>query len=174
MKTRKAQIQMGENIAVLVIFFFLLVLGLVFYLRVHTSNTNIKKSEYNDLLAVQISQKVAFMPEIRCSKENIAEPNCFNLEELKIFAGNTVLSLDDRDNYYYGQFRNSKVNISIIYPPSIPCVPASSACVPDSWIIYDKGLKDFGSKISTAVYVSLFDPVTKKYSFGVMNVEVYT
>lgn len=166
---KHGQMQIAENVAVIVIFFFLLVLGLVFYLRVHTSNVAIKQSEYNDLLAVQVSQKVAFMPELRCSKDNVVEPNCFNLEQVKIF-GDTlpatrIITPDDRDNYYYPQFRNSKVTIQQLYPV---------LSTPSTITLYDKSIAKFKSKISTKVYVSLFDPSQKKYTLGEMTVDVYT
>ena len=66
---KRAQIQIGETVAVLAVFFILIVIAFLFYARVIKSNANTEADEAFQLTSVAISQRVMFLPEIQCSKD---------------------------------------------------------------------------------------------------------
>ena len=79
MQNRKAQIQMGESVAILFIFFILVVFGFVFYMNVMRGSAKVQMEENIQLKAIGIAQKASFLPELQCSEENVRVENCIDL-----------------------------------------------------------------------------------------------
>ncbi len=75
---------MTETIAVLFIFFILIVLGMVFYYRYSQIAFEDKKEELVAARAMDSTLKAIFLPELICSRGD-AEPedNCFDLIKLR-------------------------------------------------------------------------------------------
>ncbi len=159
---RKSQIQIGETIAVLVIFFILLVTGFIFYVRVIKGNIAIEIEESRQLKAIEIAQRASFLPEIQCSEENIVTDNCIDIYKLNAAAG--IISDPNNKIFYYDRLQFSNITIEEIYPGT------------QTWTLYDNplGEGEYTSKISTNIPIALFDPTEKKYSFGVMKVNTFT
>jgi len=156
---RKAQIQMLETMAVLLIFFILIVLGIVFYTNILKGNIGIQKEEVMQLNAIEISQRASSLPELQCSEENIVSENCIDL--LKLQSASEIIPLNEV--FYYDSLLFSKINITEVYPDNSR-----------SWVLYNHTLEEFSNKIVTNIPISLFDPVTNKNSFGVMSVELFS
>lgn len=158
MKYKKSQIHMMETIAVLLVFFILVLIGFVFYVRIMHGNIEIEEEEARQLKAVETAQRAMFFPELQCSEENIVTSDCIDI--LKLDAAADIIS--QNQIYYYDRLGFSKIVINEIYPES------------NSWILYNKPLVEFEDKITTHLPVSLFYPEERKYSFGIMLVDVYT
>ncbi|MBL7055544.1 hypothetical protein ISS07_01385 [Candidatus Woesearchaeota archaeon] len=156
---KKAQIQMMETIAVLFIFFILVVLGIVFYGNVIKGNVEAQKEESIQLNAIEVAQRVSSLPELQCSEDNIVRDNCIDL--LKLIAAANVINLPENEIYYYDRLLFSKVSINELYPSD------------REWVLYDRVLEDFSNKILTFIPISLLDPIENKNSFGMMTVELY-
>ncbi len=153
----KAQIHMLETIAVLVIFFILLALGFVFYSKMSKSSVDVKEEESMQLNAIEIAQRASFLPELQCSENNVVKDNC--LDRLKLEAAKKVMN--ENEIYYFDKFSFSKISVSEIYPDE------------NSWVLYDRALEDYISKIQTNIPIIIFDPVENKNAFGVMKVELF-
>ena len=160
---RKSQIQMGETIAVLVIFFILIVIGFTFYTRVIKGSVEIQREESRQLKAVEIAQRASFLPEVQCSEENIIIDNCIDILKLEAATEGTPSIIENNEIFYFDRLQFSDISIEEIYPGS------------NSWVLYSKSLGGaiFTSKISTNVPIALFDPTVKTYSFGVMKVDTF-
>ena len=65
---KKSQIQIGETIAVLFVFFLLVVIGFIFYVGVIKDSIVSEKDELSQLKSIEIAQKVLYLPELQCSE----------------------------------------------------------------------------------------------------------
>ena len=154
-KMKRAQIQIGETIAVLFVFFILIIMGFMFYVRVIKGNIDIEKEELSQLRSVGISQRIMFLPEIQCSEDNIIIDNC--IDTLKLEYAQSIMR--ENEIYYYDLLEFSDVNVAQVYPDEA------------KWNIYSRKTEDFSSKFVTNVPVSLYDPNTRKHGFGVLTIE---
>ncbi len=148
---------MMETIAVLLIFFILVVIGLVFYTNVLKGSIEIQKEESIQLNAIEVAQRASSLPELQCSEDNIVSDNCIDVIKLQIAAD----IINANEIHYYDKLLFSKIIISEIYPDK------------KEWTLYDRPLAQFSNKIVTNIPISLFDPVSNKNSFGIMNVELF-
>ena len=160
MKSRKAQLKMGENIAIIFIFILLVVFGMVFFFKVQTVGIKIKQQENIELSAIQVAQKVSFLPELRCSSENVPVPDCYDALKMQ-----NIQSVIEGDQvYYYEIFKYSTIYIEEIFPGN------------RTWMIYNnRGDKE--SKLSTQIPISIYDPMTStlgSYYFGILHVGVWS
>lgn len=157
---QKSQIQIGETIAVLFVFFILIVIGFMFYGKVILGSIQAQKDESTQLRSVSIAQKAMFLPEIQCSEDIVEEiTGCIDI--LKISAAQDVIGKNSR--YYYDLFEFSNITMRQIYPTD------------NYWIIYSRSTsnftKNFENKFVTNVPISLYNPITRRYGFGVLTVE---
>jgi len=149
---------MMETIAVLFIFFVLVLVGFIFYIRIAQGNMEIDKEETRQLKAIEVAQRAMFFPELQCSEENIVASDCIDI--LKLNAAADIISQNQL--YYYDRLGFSKIVVTEMYPTS------------NNWTLYDRSLVKFADKITTHLPISIFDAKEKKYSFGIMKVDVYT
>ncbi len=161
MNNKKAQIQIFETIAVLVVFFILLGIGFIFYTKVIKSNIESDAAEISQGKSVSIAQRVMFLPEIQCSEDNVPKENC--IDTLKLDSAISVIP--DNPLYYYDLFEFSKITISEIYPDS-----SASAKT-----LYNRAApNDYKRQFKTRVPVTLYDPLTKTNKFGMIEIVTYT
>lgn len=157
---KKGQIQIGENIAILFIFILLVIGAIVFYSRIQRADFEIKGEEERDKEFVQIAQKVSFLPELRCSQENVPTENCIDKMKLDKFVelvGNNYL-------YYENDFKTSTIVLEQIYPDT-----------GERWELYNN-TGDKESAIPAYIPISIFnstDGVLGSYYFGVLIVQVW-
>ena len=77
---RKGQVRMTETIAVLFIFFILVLFGIIFFYKYQTIALKEQQEELLGARAIDTTLKVLFMPELSCTKgEAEPEDNCFDL-----------------------------------------------------------------------------------------------
>lgn len=153
--SNKSQIQIGETIAVLFVFFILVIIGLIFYVKVIKGNIQVEQEELSQIKSVGIVQRVMFLPELLCSEDNIVIDNCIDL--LKLDAAQKVMK--DNEFYYYDLLEFSDISVSQVFPEE------------SEWGIYSRKIDDFKNKFVTNVPISLYNPITRKYSFGVLSIE---
>ena len=157
MNKKNAQIQMMETIAVLFIFFILVVMGFVFYAKILKGNLEEQKEESIQLNAIEVAQRASSLPELQCSEDNIVSDNCIDILKLEAASG----IMRQNDVYYYDRLLFSKVTVNEIYPGS------------NEWALYSRPLDEFSNKITTSIPISLFNPIENKNSFGIMTVELF-
>lgn len=154
---KKAQIQMAETIAVLFVFFILVVIGFMFYVKVIKGNIELEKEELSQLKSIGIAQRVMYLPEVQCSEDNIIIDNCIDI--LKLDSAQKLMT--ENEIYYYDILEFSDISVVQIYPNSA------------KWNIYSRKTNDFKSKFSTNVPISLYNPNTRKHGFGILTIETF-
>lgn len=164
--TKKGQMQMTETIAVLFIFFILLLFGIIFYFRYQQSAFQEKQEELLGARAIETTLKALFMPELICSRgEAEPEDNCFDV--LKLDSASATIK-GHLEEYYFELFSYAKITVHEVYPDEDE----------KTWILYDKPKPDYLRKEPTFFVVTLKDDLAgvaqTKYSFGYISVEVYS
>jgi len=174
-KLRKvAQIRMTETIAVMFIFFVLILFGIIFYSKYSEVAYQEKQEELLGKKAVEITSKTIFLPELICSRGS-AEPELYCLDMLKLRQVPKTFK-DNFGDYYFDLFPYTIITVEEIYPGN------------SSWILYDKPKMNklangtmvaSQQKEETHFLLTLKDEIKEKekkgeYSFGVLTVGVYS
>jgi len=170
---RKAQMQMAETIAVLLVFFVILGLSLMFYGTFQAGSVREAQKEQFEKEAVRIALLVSHLPEVVCSDNNQMTENC--LDRLKLEAWSNLVAPSAPDAgpgtgdeeaflFYQTDFRDSKVIVQEVFPET------------EQYVIYDNAPKDFKEMIPTYIPLTIRDPTRPPQSqsaLGVLAVEVY-
>lgn len=165
LRTHKAQIQMSETIAVMFIFFVLILFGIVFYYKYSQIAYKEKQEEILGARAMEITLKTLFLPELICSR-GVAEleDNCFDL--IKLRQVNKTFK-DNFGDYYFHLFPYTNISVQEIYPGN------------QTWTLYEKEKPAWEAKERTYFVVTLKDEIKGEerlgeYGLGVLTVEVYS
>ena len=157
-KNKKAQIKMFETIAILIVFFFLVAFGMIFYSQMQKGSIKGEFQEIYELRAMNTVQLANYLPEIQCSSENIVTDNCFDIEKLNSFENVS----ENNKLFYHNLFYSSNITVEQIYPPLIK-----------KWNIYSSIPKNWNDMSKTHIPILLYDPIERRYNTGVLHVEVY-
>ena len=141
----------------LFVFFVLILIGLIFYVKIIKGNIESDKEEASQLRAIGIAQRVMFLPELQCSEDNIIKDNCIDVWKLE----SADILMDNKEVDYFDLLEFSDVKVVQIYPE------------PDNWTLYTRKLEN-ANKFVTNVPISLYIPTTRKYAFGVLTIETYS
>lgn len=155
---RKAQIKMGENIAVLLVFTVLLVLGIVFYVQYKRGAIKDELREQRIKTGIEIAQRIAYLPEVQCSEDGIQRENCY--DKAKIIGASKVMK--ENQNFYYGVLGYSTVEVEYLYPGPI-----------EKTTLYNNKKPGMTSQELTQIPIALYVPEEDRYVFGVLRVVVY-
>ena len=164
MNNTKAQLHISETIAVLFIFFVLVLFGLIFYYRYQESAFNNKQQELAIAHAQDVSLQSLFLPELMCSKSNAeAEDNCLDVH--KVASAKDIFNVH-RD-YYFDLFGYSNVSVHQIYP------------LVWTWTLYDhSNIAGKGNYKATRFVVALKNETKNmnvpEYTVGYLEVGVYS
>lgn len=170
---RKGQMQMTETIAVLFIFFVLIIFGIIFYFRYQQGAVKDKQEELLAARAMDTTLKTLFLPELMCTKRE-AEPEDNCIDMLKLRQVNYTFKKYIND-YYFGIFSYARVRVVDLVDKQ-------------EWIIYDKEktkVLDNGTMVNdweklekTYFVVTLRDEIKgqgeARYDFGYIEVGVYS
>ena len=160
--SKKAQIQIGETIAVLFVFFILIIVGFLFYVKIIKGNIETEKEEISQINSIGIANRVMFLPELQCSQDLAKEiTNCIDV--LKMESAKNLMK--QNEVYYYDLLEYSDVTITQIYPNT-----------GKKWNVYSRKIDNFKNKFVTNVPISLCDPTIsdctkRKFGFGVLTIE---
>ena len=156
--------QMGETIAVLVVFFFLLVIGLVFYVNIATTKVEESKYKNTELEAVNVMKRALSLPELQCSHNNIVDEAC--VDKYKLNATAELMQSPSIKGAYFDLFGTSTITIIQIYP--VPTTPFESPV-----LLYDYKLETYSSRLNTSTPISIYNPLTKTHAFGIVETITY-
>jgi hypothetical protein len=160
MRPARAQIKMGETLAILIIFFFLVVFGFSFYVRVQGTSFDRQREESADLRAIQIAQKTSFLTELQCTSRNIPEDNCYDLLKLGAFSYRLNHSAEFYD-HYYNLFGVSEIFVDSLYPEK------------KSYVLYVNKPDSFEHFLVTRIPISLYNATANRHVFGLLTVMTY-
>jgi len=162
-RSAKGQIQMFETVGVLVIFFFLLMIGAVFYFRAQNTSLQREGLQASNQRAFQTTLKALYLPELDCSFLKMQKENCIDLVKLQKFQefleenqNNTQVMQD-----YFTELGFASITVSELYPQERHPV------------LYDNPPDEFTDKIVKKSPVLLYDPLRDEYGFGIIEVDVY-
>jgi len=148
---KKAQIMSMETIAVLLVFFIILMFVFIFYISFRSGAIEEKQEEFHSQQAVQIAMEVANLPELECSGAGIElGVDCF--DKLKIEALSDLMqgSIELRAGIYQEKFGNSKIMIREIYN--------MGQIKETNWTIYDREPENKKDEFVFQNLVSIHDP----------------
>ncbi len=161
-RNTKAQMHMMETIAVLLIFFVLVLIGIIFYVNVMKGNLEIEAEEARQLEAIEVAQRAIHLPEVQCSKGmDIVTSDCVDVLMMEAFDSEGIVSKNQL--YYHDRLGFSKIVVREIYPNENK----------PEWVLYNLSLDKFKDKMTTYLPVSLKHSKENKYSFGIMQVDVF-
>jgi hypothetical protein len=152
---KKSQIKMMETTGVLMVFFIILVIGLVFYANLRMGGVKEQIGEYREQRLIENMQKLLFLPELQCSRQGVEVYTCVDL--LKIKALSKVMNVSSNKIYYSDELGNSLVTVQEIYPGN------------NTYILYDR--LGNGSLSSSFIPISLWDPLTDSFHMGLLTVK---
>jgi hypothetical protein len=153
--------KMAENIAVIVIFIFIIVISLVFYTSYKRAANEDKQRQLEIQNAIEIASRVAFLPELQCTQMGIVQPNCIDEYKLEAINDEDIIG-KNKNRVYFGILGYSTITLKTIFP-----VPENAIVLysftPDKWTV-----KEF-----VPIPISIYDPLSRQTQFGVLEVEVY-
>src|SRR3989344_9045205 len=110
---KTAQIHLSETVAVIFIFFVLILFGAIFYYNFQEASFKEKQQELLAARAIDTTTKMLFLPEISCTKgEREPEPNCFDMMKVR-YAAELFKSFNQT---YFERFSYSRITLSQTYP----------------------------------------------------------
>ncbi len=151
---RKSQIGMFETISVLLVFFVLLVFGMIFYGYYSSQKAKEAQSENDELLSIGLAMKIAHFPELKCTKGDITIENCFDLLKLKAFEESVI----NNKQYYFNIFSYSHITAEELYPGN------------QSYNIYSNAASADIAGLTTWVPISFYNPINRTHSVGYLKV----
>lgn len=171
----RGQMQSTETIAVLFIFFILILFAIIFYYNYQKVALTEKQEELLGSRAIDTATRVLFLPEIKCTNRETPEDNCIDLLKMRPLAAVASLTespsyFENSDNkeYYFQLFSYAKITVKQLYPSD-----------ESEWVLYDVEKPNWHKKEPTSFIVRLKDETAgvngqPKYSFGYLQVEVYS
>jgi len=116
-RSKKAQVKIQETAFVLLAIVLLFSLAFIFYFRIHSSRLAKEAAELQQQRAVSLLDKVAAMPELRCSMSlgftTVKEVLCIDEDKLESMTEDPFI--EDYKNIWRGLL---EVKITEIYPTS--------------------------------------------------------
>jgi hypothetical protein len=151
MKPKKSQIMSMETIAVLIVFFIILMFVLIFYYSFKTSGLEQKQKEVYSQGAVKIAIEVANMPELECSGAGVElGVDCFDKLKIESLSKLIAGSIDLRAGPYLDKFGNSKIIIREIY--------SQGAMKETNWTLYSREPDNKKDEYVFQNLISISDP----------------
>lgn len=167
---------MFETVMVIFIFFILLVFGFVFYGKFFKSSSDQSVAEQSQVNAVQIAQRIAELPELLCTEEDVREFNCVDLFKLQVIRDHNLFN---DELQYFDMLGFSRITFKQISP-----VPASDPELEstDGLVIYNKAPPNIQKESKIHIPTIIYDPTGSGHcdvgigtcSFGLIEVTVYS
>lgn len=157
---KNAQIKMGETIAIMFVFFILLIVGAVFYMNLQRATVGREIEQAYELRAVEISQLISFLPEVQCSESNVIKASCFDI--YKMIGLSEMTKKPEGVNLYSREFGTTTIKLVKLYPTG------------GEWVLYDNQKANFTSAPVTNIPIMLYNATSDKYYFGVLEVTTYS
>jgi len=165
---KKAQIQLGESIFVVMIIILIIVFGLVFSSQAEKDVVTQRSEKFTNLNSIMLGKYASSLAELRCSSLEVQELSCFDIQKIEAFIELQEKQSDFVAEYYFTKLGDANISLDLIYP------------VNKTFEIYYNGLgKDnLGKPIKAEenriiIPVSAYDDVTQQYSFGVLQIIQY-
>lgn len=159
---------MTETIGVLVVFFIIVLFGIIFYAQYQKGAIQEQKEAAVAKRAVATSLKTFYLPETRCTRgEDIAISACIDIHKAEIFK--EKLKDNENYNYYANIFGKSHIYLENIIHPQ------------NSVEVYNGTPAKWARKIPIKFPILIYDILEPGFcgdvigvcDFGVLSVDVY-
>ncbi len=150
---------MGETVAILFIFFILLIIGAVFYMNISRGSMAKQIEESYELKAIEQAQTITFLPELQCTESNVVRASCFDIYKIQGMA--LVRQSPEAFLLYSKEFENTEIRILQIYPAG------------GNYTIYSNPKPDFTSAPVSYISISIYNASADSYAFGVLEITNY-
>lgn len=156
---RRAQIQAGELVMVVIIVMVFLILGLAAYSGLKSEGYKEIKQELRSLDAIDLAQEALAMQELGCDFADEISTDCVDIYRLEAFAKKIEMASvnDPLYNYYRSKFGLANITIEQVYP------------LEKKWNVYETRRGNI-SDIPLRIPVYLYDPTTQTNSFAILTV----
>lgn len=166
---KKAQLQMNETIFAVFIILIIVLLSFVAYSKFQEVNIKEQQRNYRNMQVIEMAHRLSFWPELECSEAGATEYMCLDLAKLMVLGD--FINKSKQGNtygfrYYYDLLKDSQITVKEVYPSDTGLLGR------DYWILYNNP----GNTPTTdtiRIPVSLYNPLTKTYAFGIMELRVY-
>jgi len=164
--------QMTETIFVVFIIMIIVLLGFVFYSKFQEQSLKEKQKESRNLKVIEMAHRMSFWPELECSEAGVSEFMCLDRSKLITLGNFIVMSKQENNqlnyasNYYQALLGNSRITVTEVYPS------ATHLLGENYWEIWN----NTGTKKTTdmvRIPVSIYNPLTHNYAFGIMELQAY-
>jgi|GEM_PF-1330010 len=169
MSNRKAQLQMTETIFVVFFILIIILLGFVAYSKFHEHHLLEQKKNLRNMRIIELAQRLSSWPELECSVLGATDFLCIDITKLMVFEDFLAESRNQStyaQNYYFDLLKKSRIVITEVYPYNTH-TPGR-----DYWVLYEHPGATKTTDI-VSIPVSLYNPITRTYAFGIMDVFVY-
>lgn len=155
---KKAQLKIGETIAVLIVFFVLLFFGIMFYSNLERENIKEQVEDIEQQASIDIAQRIQFLPELKCTSGDITRTLCIDKIKMRAFKNISSQSM----TYYQSVFGSSKIEVAEIYPEF------------SNYTLLYQG-PESQQYFTTFLPISIFEPLPYpgKYKVGMLKVTYY-
>lgn len=156
----RGQIKMFETVGVLVVFFFLLAIGSIFYFGAQQSALKKDRVAASEQYALQIVLKSLYLPELDCSFLVTQKDNCIDQLKLEHFQG-LLMKNEDAQEDYFTEFGYATITVTEAYPGN------------STTTMYSNIPNEYTGKLSTQSPILLYNAINDSYAFGIIEVNVY-
>ena len=112
--SKKAQIRMTETVAILFIFFVLVLFGIIFYYKFQQISLQDKQEELLAARAMDTTLRVLFLPELSCTNgDTEPEDNCIDMAKLRHAKATFTEKLNA---YYFDIFSYARITVHRTFP----------------------------------------------------------
>jgi hypothetical protein len=166
---KKAQMQMSETVFVVFIIIIIILLGFVTYSKFQEISIREQQKTARNMAVIESAHRLSFWPELECSEAGgITEFMCLDITKVLVLEDFINKSRQQNKyafNYYFSLLGNSKIIITQIYP-------AENVFNQDSLVLWNNPGK---TKTTDTIMlpVNLYNPLTRQYAFGVMELQMY-
>jgi len=157
---KKAQIKMFESVAVIIVFFFLVAIGLRFYGGMELNNLEQAKDKFNTLDSIKMAMLVSNLPELKCSTQNVEKGAC--VDYYKVKAWGESYDKDPAKSYYFEMLGHSTITLE-----------EYSDDVWKQYVLHNKTPNGNFSSTVTPLPVTVWNPLSRRHNLGVLYVKVH-
>ena len=159
----RGQIQMGEIIAVIVVFIMLLIFGLFWFFQQGTSQAGEIQEEQFRLQLLERTKEIMNLPELQCSFASTPDTSCVDLYKMQAIQDVINYNIDIR-RQFEDRFFGQAVRIDVVYP--------ATHTLPLQTVLFNFSTSS-DSYQSAVVPVTIRDPITRRSYFGALILQNY-
>jgi uncharacterized protein (UPF0333 family) len=162
---KKAQIQSGETIIVIIILTIIIVFGLYFMSNYQSDGIEQTRRDEAELSSLAVASQLGNLPELRCTRRQTALERCIDIYKAKAFK--EYLAKHENAAFKLQRFGNTNVTITIINP--------KLENEDDNKInIMTPNNEQTNSRLPIFIPIILNNPVTNTNHFAILEVTMFS